>query len=398
MFTKKKWMILDSYLYHTLSCVRSFGKHGIDFVVGGKTKYDMSFYSKYCKQKFVYTDPCVSISRFVNDLNNNIKKFKPDVIFPVSDEAILACSRSRDAIDAPLLIPSEEMINTVCNKRNVLELAKSIGISTPNSCYINKSNVHDMLCKIQSFPVIIKAESSVVIIEDRVVSTGGTSYVFSREQLSRECDKRLKISPLIVQKFIDGYGVGVSGIFKEGKHLALFGHKRVREKDPKGGPGVVIESIDIDNDLGSAACRLMDNIQYTGPAMVECKIDHLTKKPYLMEINARLWGSVLFPISIGLDFPYIWWKVANGLDVDEREVSYSTRVKGRYVLGDTKALYLTLKGMPKGWPGSFPRRLSTLKDYLCLFFDRNTKNLLFCKDDIGPFWGRIVSGFWEVVR
>ena len=386
----KKWMILDAYSYQTLACVRSFGKRGIDFVLGGETKHDMSFYSKYCKQSFKYTRPTVSISRFVNDLNSHIRKLKPDLIFPTTEQTILACNENRDAINTYVLIPSKKTIQTVCNKQNVLELAKSIGIATPKCYYINKANVDVELSKIESFPVIIKAKSSVVIGEDCVANAGRTSYIYNSEQLLRECCKRLKTSPLIVQEFINGYGIGISGIFKDGRALVLFGHKRVRERDPKGGPSAVMESIDISNEFGSATCNLMERIKYTGPAMIEYKVDNETGLGYLMEINGRFWGSVLLPLTIGVDLPFIWWRITNGLDVGEGNTSYVSGTKGRYVLGDTKSLLLTLKGKPKGWSGSFPNRLSTLKDYLRLFFDRNTVNLLFRKDDMGPFWARII--------
>jgi len=147
MSFKKKWMILDAYSYQTLACVRSFGKRGIDFVLGGETKHDMSFYSKYCKQSFVYTKPTVSISRFVDDLNDNIRKLKPDLIFPTTEQTILACDENRDAINTSVLIPSTKTIQTVFNKQNVLDLAKSIGIATPEWYYIKKANVDDILPK-----------------------------------------------------------------------------------------------------------------------------------------------------------------------------------------------------------------------------------------------------------
>ena len=398
MSSKKKWMILDAYSYQTLACVRSLGKRGIDFVLGGETKHDMSFYSKYCKQSFVYTRPTVSISRFVNDLNDNIRKFKPDLLFPTTEHSILACDLNRDVFNTSLLIPSRKIIQTVFNKRKVLDLSNSLGIVTPKSYYVDKLNFDDILPKIESFPVIIKAESSFVIKDDYIANTGGTSYIYNRDQLLKECRKGLEISSLIVQEFISGYGIGISGIFKEGRTLALFGHRRVREKDPKGGPSAVMESIDIDNKVGYAACKLMENMKYTGPAMIEFKVDHAVGATYLMEINGRFWGSVLFPVSIGVDLPFIWWKIANGLDVDESETSYVAGAKGRYILGDTKSLLLTLKGKPKGWQNSFPNRLSTLKDYIYLFFDRNTVNLLLRKDDIGPFYGRIISGFFQGVQ
>ena len=76
MNENKKIMLLDGYSYRTLACVRSFGKRSMNFVVGGESIYDISLFSKYCKEKFIYTDPSVNILDFISDINYNIQKFK----------------------------------------------------------------------------------------------------------------------------------------------------------------------------------------------------------------------------------------------------------------------------------------------------------------------------------
>jgi len=393
MDENSKMMLLDGYSYRTLACVRSFGKKGIKFVVGGESKYDLSLFSKYSKEKFTYTSPRLNILDFISDINSNIHKFNVGLVFPTSEAAILACDKHRKEIDGKLLIPKSEEIKIMFSKKNTLNLAKTLGVTTPTTFFLTNENINEIIGKI-NFPVIIKAESSEKLKGNRIVKAGGTSYIFNRGQLLNEYQKRIKHTPtLIIQEFIDGFGVGVSGIFKNGKPIVLFGHKRIREKNPFGGPSALAESISIDEELLESTKIIMEKIGYTGPAMVEYKVDRNTRIPYLMEINGRFWGSILLPLAAGLDLPYIWWKVINNIKVEPEETKYKIGIRGRYLLGDTKSLLLTLKGKPKGWPGFFPSRTEVLKEYLLSFFDKKTKNLLLCKGDVKPFIGRLLKIF-----
>src|SRR5688500_18388277 len=52
-----KPLLLDGYSTRTLACVRSWGQRGIAFAVGGESRWDMSLFSRYSRETFVYTSP-----------------------------------------------------------------------------------------------------------------------------------------------------------------------------------------------------------------------------------------------------------------------------------------------------------------------------------------------------
>lgn len=394
----KKIMLLDGYSYRTLACVRSFGKRGINFVVGGESRYDISLFSKYCKEKFIYTDPGVNISDFISDINYNIRNFKINIVLPTSEKAILAFDRNREKINGDLLIPKTEEIKMLFSKSNTLNIAKKLGVLTPKTFFLNDENINKIIKKID-FPAVIKAECSENVMGNKIVKGGNTSYVYNGRDLLDEYYKRSRRTPnLIVQEFIDGFGIGVSGIFKNGKAIALFGHRRIREKNPLGGPSALAESISIDKNLLESTKKIIGKIGYTGPAMVEYKVDRNTNTPYLMEINGRFWGSILLPLAAGIDLPYIWWKVINDMEVKLEETKYKAGIRGRYLLGDTKSLLYTLKGRPKNWQGYFPTRREALEDYILSYFDNKTANLMLYKPDIKPFFGQLLGIFKDIVK
>jgi predicted ATP-grasp superfamily ATP-dependent carboligase len=352
----------------------------------------MSLFSRYAKETFVYTSPKRDATKFVEDVNRYSQKFSADCIFPTSEAAIMACSQHRkDLVCAPL-IPSELEIETTFSKAKTLALAESLGIVVPKTFYVNERNKSDLEGIDLQLPIALKSESSEVMLSGRAETSGKTVYATTKTQVLQECKRRLaRGQSVLLQEFIDGYGVGISGLFAKGQPVALIAHRRVRESNPLGGPSAVAETIEIEPRLLEATKSLFAALSFNGPAMAEFKIDRRSSQPYLMEINGRFWGTVLLAPAAGLDLPYLYWKMLNGLDVRPDETRYQIGIKGRYLAGDTKCLLLCLKGKPKSWPGEFPSRRSVMRSYLQSFFDRNTRELLLSQHDPKPFFARLIQ-------
>jgi predicted ATP-grasp superfamily ATP-dependent carboligase len=387
-----KVLLLDGYSTRTLACVRSWGKHGIAFAVGGESHWDMSLFSRYSKEKFVYTSPKENVKKFIEDVNRNCQKFAADFVFPTSEAGIMACSQYRKDLTCVPLIPMEREIEVTFSKAKTLALAESLGIAVPKTEYITNDNVQTLDAIDLKFPVVIKSESSEVMQSGKTETSGKTAYAFTKADVVKECKRRLaKGQSVLVQEFIDGYGVGLSGLFAEGRPVALLAHRRIRESNPLGGPSALAETIELEPRLLEATSSLFKTLSFSGPAMTEFKIDRRTGQPYLMEINGRFWGTVLLAPAAGLDLPYLFWKMLNGIEIQPEETGYQVGIKGRYLVGDTKCLLLCLKGKPSTWPGEFPGRWSAVKSYSRSFVDKQTKDLLFTQDDPKPFFARLMQ-------
>ena len=387
-----KVVLLDGYSTRTLACVRSWGKKGIPFAVGGETRWDMSLLSRYSKETFIYTSPKRDLSKFIREVNHRCQEFGADCVFPTSEAAIMVCSRYRNELKCVPIVPRAPEIQAAFSKANTLKLAQSLGIPIPKTVFVADSHLQELDAITLNFPVAIKSESSEVLAHNKSQTSGKTAVVFSKSELEDECRSRLVTGEcVLVQEFIDGYGVGISGLFDEGRPVVLIGHRRLRESTPWGGPSALAETIEIDSQLLNATTSLMKQIGFTGPAMVEYKIDHRSGQPYLMEINGRFWGSVLLAIAAGQDLPYLYWKMLNGMEIRPEEKAYRVGVRGRYLVGDTKSLLLSLKGAPKRWKGQATNRAAALRSYISSFFDRRTAELILTWDDPMPFLGRLIQ-------
>src|SRR5436190_7544187 len=324
-----KILLLDAYSSRSLACVRSWGKKGVPFALGGERRSDMSLFSRYATDTFLYTSPKRDVSRFVDDVNRYARRFGADYVFPTSEAAIMACSQHQDDLNCIALIPRRQDIDVVFSKSKTLTLAQSLGIPVPNTVHVT-AETPDLLDSLSlTFPVAIKSANSEVIRDGRATTSTKTAYPLNRSALEHECRSRLANGQsVLVQEFIDGYGVGVSGLFSEGRPEALLAHRRIRESDPTGGPSAVAETIELEPHLLNPTVALFEAIGFTGPAMAEYKVDRRSGKAYLMEINGRFWGSVLLASAAGLDLPYLLWKMLNGMEISPAEKHYRVGVRG----------------------------------------------------------------------
>src|SRR5690606_29733789 len=82
--------------------------------------------------------------------------------------------------------------------------------------------------------------------------------------------------PLLVQQRIAGAGIGLFFLVWDGRVVARFAHRRLREKPPTGGVSVLSESVETSAELEAAALRLLEPASWRGVAMVEFKVDDAT--------------------------------------------------------------------------------------------------------------------------
>ena len=116
---------------------------------------------------------------------------------------------------------------------------------------------------------------------------------------------------MLLQERIEGPGVGVFVCCDRGEPVALFAHRRLREKPPSGGVSVLCESAAARSDRrATSATRLLQALDWRGVAMVEFKRDLRDGSLRLMEINGRFWGSLQLAIDAGVEFPGRRWSIA----------------------------------------------------------------------------------------
>jgi predicted ATP-grasp superfamily ATP-dependent carboligase len=230
----------------------------------------------------------------------------PPVVVPVTDAASRMLLGYDDLLGATIAGPTAEAYRRASDKAGLLEAAAAIGMRVPKQQQLNAPPLTDAIPGTPysiPVPLVVKPSRSVVQVNGRAVSLS-VRFVDDLASLPTTIAAYpAEAFPLLLQERVVGDGVGVFLLRSSGRTLLSFGHRRLREKPPAGGVSTYREAVVPPAGLLTACEQLLDALDYSGAAMVEFKEDAITGEPVLMEINARLWGSVQLAVDAGADFP-----------------------------------------------------------------------------------------------
>jgi predicted ATP-grasp superfamily ATP-dependent carboligase len=117
---------------------------------------------------------------------------------------------------------------------------------------------------------------------------------------------------MLLQEHCAGVGVGIEMLIHEGKCVAVFQHRRLKEFPYTGGFSVTAVAERPDPALVDQSLSLLRALQWQGSAMVEFKVSPSDGTAVLMEVNGRYWGTISLPVFAGIDFPFYQWQLAHG--------------------------------------------------------------------------------------
>lgn len=364
--TRGAVLVADGEQRSALAAVRSLGRAGYSVYVSSAAVDPVSAASRYAADHAATADPLHEPARFVEDIIRLVDRWKINVLLPVSEAALLALLPERNRIRALIPIGSAEQFNRICDKKLVLSTAAELGIGVPEQVVLNDRVAFAMLSPDDlEFPMVVKPSRSVHQGEAKAIVTHALDGTDLRRVIGELPDSSF---PVLLQRRIEGPGVGVFLLLWDDVVLASFCHRRLREKPPSGGVSVYRESIPPDAALIERSRALLDRLGWQGVAMVEYKIDHSTGMPYLMEINGRFWGSLQLAIDAGVDFPMLLVEAALGRPRDP-VTEYRPFVRSRWLWGDIDHLIARMRHSPQALalPPGAPGRMRAVRDFIAAF-------------------------------
>lgn len=250
----------------------------------------------------------------LDSFSNAVRAHSIDTVLPITDAACGLLMGSDDVLGATVAGATREAYLRASNKALVLQTAASCGLRVPEQLLLESPD--DMTQLHWNRPAVVKPARSVVEKNGQPITVPGARYASDAESLREVLQSYPDNAyPLLLQERALGRGAGVFLFRVGGRTPLVYGHLRLREKPPSGGVSTYREAVLPPPELVSACERLLDKLEYEGPAMVEFKHDAASGDYVLMEINARLWGSLQLAIDAGLDFPGAIVRFANGEEV-----------------------------------------------------------------------------------
>lgn len=361
-------LLTDGDERSTLAAARALVRAGHRVHVAGHRRWTLAGVSREVVPERLATHPLDDPAAYVGQLADVVRERGIRLLLPVTDPSMEAVLEHRALLPPYLVlpVPTLEAFRAASDKVGLLQRACAAGLAVPESVIV-ATPTSPVSFEAIGFPAIVKPHRSVV-----QGGEGGrrrkcpVAFVES-EAACREALTALppEAFPVMVQRRVRGPGEGIFLLRWEGRIVARFAHRRLREKPPAGGVSVYRESIVVERDLMAAAERLLNDLEWRGVAMIECKRDLTTGRPVLMEINGRWWGSLQLAVDAGVDFPRLVADIALGGTIPPFPPSYRPGVRCRWFWGDVDHLLLRLfrsqRALHLG--DDAPSRLTVLRDF-----------------------------------
>jgi predicted ATP-grasp superfamily ATP-dependent carboligase len=395
-------LILDASMKQSLASVRSLGKAGLR-VAAGESVAQFSpalplpaFRSRYCLHELVLPSLITDEPAFVAMVIEFVRAHSPRVVLPTSDMTIAVLRPYREQLAEMgcfLALATDAALDIANDKSRTLAVARELGIAQPTSMRIDSLEDLEVAIAKLGFPFVLKP----------IVSWTGQADerlypvdVIDSTEAAQFTEKTLAVgSGLLAQQWVPGRREGVTLFIADDEILVGCGHVAHRTTPPLGGASVVRESIEPGGDTMDAAVRLAKAIGLQGVCEVEFRRD-AEDRPLLMEINARLAGTIENAVQSGIDFPLMIWRWGTGLDI-EPVTTYRSGIRSRWLYGDL--LWLLQNWGRAGRPDSVSRFRSVFM--IISEFAKTFHYDYFNSRDPGPFFAELrytARACWKFLR
>jgi predicted ATP-grasp superfamily ATP-dependent carboligase len=381
-------IVTDGETRAALAAVRSLGASGYTVHVTASEKRSMAGASRHAAGEHSIGDATRSPSVWARNLEDVAEEVRADLILPITEVSIGTAYEAGICERREVVCPPRAAYEEAVDKHSLMGRAAAAGLTVPRGVLVSDPATLDELPPELEYPVVLKARRSRFLVEGRWVA-GDAQIVRDPDELAAAVREPGLSAGALLQEFVPGHGEAIFILAQEGKTLAAFAHRRIREKPPTGGVSVMRESIVPDPELLTGSERLLEALDWTGVAMVEFRRP-ADGPAVLLEINPRLWGSLQLAIDAGVDFPSLLIALHRG----ETVVPPSPRigVRCRWLLGDLDHLLISLRRR-QAREATGRRARQVVGDFVRGFFD-GSRTEVCRRDDLRPF-GRELLDWWK---
>lgn len=332
-------LVTDSALRTALYTIRNLGQHGVRITAAERATPlgdNLGGLSRHVSRRVVVPDNRVEPDAFADALLELVDGH--DVLIPIGMHAIEPVAKRLAEFQQRIRValPPWPVIERADNTRDLLVLARELGIPTPRTLVVADYASVEALAADIAYPAIVKlgVEAGLPPGERyRIVAT-------SRQLVAAVDSMRHITTDPIIQELVFGDGIGFEALYDFDRRLvASFTHRRLREYPLSGGPSTFCESLHMPQ-AEAYGRQLLEHLGWIGLAMVEFKMNRERNIPVLMEINPRPWGSMQLPIRAGVEFPWLLFQLAR----DGRlplQPQHPDGVRLRFLINDLQAAAAT---------------------------------------------------------
>jgi predicted ATP-grasp superfamily ATP-dependent carboligase len=175
------------------------------------------------------------------------------------------------------------------------------------------------------FPAVVKPLRTWIPRPDGTMSHHSVCYV-TTEQTAEEAIKNLPRGEGLVQPYISGANVSVSGVSWEGEPVCTLHHISERIHPATSGVTAYAKTIPPNPELDRGVSHLLRAIRWSGPFEMEFRRS-LSGEHFLIDLNPRIYGSLALSVAAGLNLPAIWVDLLLGREPSVDSYRLDTRFR-----------------------------------------------------------------------
>ncbi len=374
----------------SLACIRSLGRNGISVIAASESPDSPAFASKYVDERVSLPAPTDDLAGYRDGLLSLAERPDVETIIPLREPESYVLSKYRDQFAEHIATPwpDFETMEAARDRNQLFEKAQEVGTPIPKTKLLTEwDDWRD--------ETVVKSRYT-VLVRDNQTQYPGVRFVSGKSDEADELDDSGNLDepdgpdkdrliadmghvPIVQECIPDGTEYGFFALFDHGDPVVTFQHQRIRSYTYSGGASVFRRAVSLPR-LHEQGVRLLSALDWHGPAMVEFRHDPRDDQFKLLEVNPRFWGSLQLAVHAGVDFPYRYYQLANG--VRKSEYGYTVKTGSHILRGELVYLVSLLRDdFEHVERPSFP--IASARVLVSLATDPNFDFLSL--DDPGPF-------------
>ena len=363
-----------------LAIVRSLGRAGKEVHAAPFNWHSPALKSKYISKRHYlprYSDDPTAWRASVGDV---LRTYTFDLVVPCCDRAILPLHAHREEFaGVRIAIPNPEAMELLFDKDRTRQLCMELGVPVADGAPLSATATADELSTRFGIPLVIKPRQSYWL--DKLDAWGKVWIVESKTELQNLLKALPDRSRYLIETYFEGVGVGMSVLAQDGAILHAFQHRRLRQG--KGGSSSYRISEPLNDELYRACEKICARANLTGVCMFEFRYNRESRDWILLETNARFWGSMPLPLSLGVDFPRFLYDLLVH-QIRRPPVRYAVGARSRNLVLDGLNLVAAARDLRRGEIGTW---LAGIGDFLAQpiwWLSGRERSDTFVWDDLRP--------------
>jgi biotin carboxylase len=344
----KKVLVTGLFEPAALHAIRRFGQMGYKVYAAEGHYLAYAAYSKYVTKRVRLPNMRHKPRQYATKLLQELETGDYDYYFPSYEEIILM-SRFRERIFAATktAMMDTDTLMRLHSKVRLAELAREIGIDTPEILVPRSTKEAKELIATVDLPVVVKMQQT--------SGAAGLRLVDDRKTLEKEYFDVVRINSLdednlpMLQRRIQGPTTCTLELCSRGDVLGEVMYRGVRTMPRDGGTTVLRESRS-DPDCSEAAAKLIRRLGFHGLCGFDFVIDERNGRPYLVDGNCRITPAITMAYHGGCDMIEAWIRVVDGETVEPLPEA-KTGVRTKLQFADFVWLLESYVGSFKDWSG-----------------------------------------------